>query len=61
MCERLVIENVDADLLEEQRKALSRAIDCSGAGRKADQKDLRLLGGLLNLLDAWSDERAGDP
>lgn len=54
----LVVGNVDAGLLEEQRLALSRAVDCATVGQPVDRGDLRLLDGLRNMLDAWSDWRA---
>lgn len=57
----LVVENVDLDLLEEQRKALARTYDCATAGRPAESRDLWLLDGLCNLLDAWSDSREENP
>ena len=56
--EDIAINNVDPEMLEEQRLALSRLIDCATVGRRANKNDLHLLGGLQNMLDAWSDERS---
>lgn len=53
----LHVLNVDLGLLEEQRAALSRAVDHAAAGRTVHRGDIALLDGLRNLLDAWSDER----
>jgi hypothetical protein len=56
--ETLVIENVDLDLLDEQRLALFRTIHAVEKGLGSSADDLGLLDGLQNMLDAWSDERA---
>ncbi len=48
----LIIHNIDKVLLEEQRLALSRTL----FSQKVDPDDDELLTGLLNMLDAWSDE-----
>ncbi|MCK9521345.1 MAG: hypothetical protein M0R74_20320 [Dehalococcoidia bacterium] len=62
--ERLIIEDVDMDLLEEQRKDLSEAIDYLATrslyGLKARPKRDRWvesLRGLENMLNVWSDKR----
>jgi hypothetical protein len=62
--ERLIIEDVDMDLLEEQRKDLSEAIDYLATrslyGLKARPKWDRWvesLRGLENMLNVWSDKR----
>jgi len=55
--ETLVVENVDLDLLEEQRLALARVIECAIKGRQANAGDLELSEGVQQMLDAWSDER----
>ena len=53
----LVVENVDLDLLEQQRLALACAVECTAKGIPFDRKKLWLLDGLRNMLDSWSDER----
>jgi hypothetical protein len=52
----LVVGNVDLELLDEQRLALMRTV--VALGNDGVNGDRYLLDGLLNMLDAWSDERA---
>jgi hypothetical protein len=52
----LLIQNVDMELLDEQRLALMRTV--VALGNDGVNGDRYLLDGLLNMLDAWSDGRA---
>ena len=52
----LIIENVDLEALEKQRKALNRAMGMMEEGRVPRQKTVDELRGLENMLDHWSDE-----
>ena len=53
----IILENVDSDLLEKQRLALVRVLSCVEDGVAAGKKDLKLVTGILNMLDNWSDKR----
>lgn len=53
----LVIGNVDLGLLEEQRLALMRVIDCAVHGHRASEEDAVAVCGIQEMLDAWSDGR----
>lgn len=55
---KLEIEGVDADLLEEQRRALGRVIELLAP--RIPFGDLDHLIGIKNMLDWWSDERFHD-
>lgn len=53
----LIIHNVDLDLLEKQRKILSRVIDKLHERNLFDNDDDRVyIEGLHNMLDYWSDK-----
>ena len=54
MKQRLIIDNVDFDLLEKQRKILNKAFY---TGNVQQAKPLKALRGILNMLDSWSDNR----
>jgi len=51
---RLVIEKVDLDLLEKQRKVLNKFL-CTQSGVLTDD-EVEALEGLANMLDEWSDK-----
>ncbi len=51
----LVIRNVDLELLERQRKILAETLMDPEIKRRLDPDDYENLGGLLNMLDDWSD------
>lgn len=55
--ETLVIENVDVELLEKQRRALHHLLGDVNQLFIGAPKDIELVEGLVNMLDAWSDER----
>ena len=59
--ESLHISGVDAALLEQQRKDLNSALDSINAFGELtlNTAQVEALTGVLNMLDAWSDERAG--
>jgi len=52
----ITLSNVDADLLERQRKTLNEMRPEVRAELPPSQRDA--LDGILNMLDAWSDELA---
>lgn len=49
----LIIRNIDLELLEKQRGALTRTL----IAMEIKEGDLELMEGLEAMLDAWSDER----
>jgi len=51
MTTTLIVKNVDAGLLERQRAALGRVLDAG----YPQLEDIEQCQGLLNMLDAWSD------
>ena len=53
MCQTLIIEKVDFDLLEQQRATLQKVVE-DGTISQLDRERLR---GLMNMLNDWSDER----
>jgi len=57
----LIIQNVDFDLLELQRLALAEVLDAADPEGKAPNiakpEDIRLVDGILNMLDIWSGRR----
>jgi hypothetical protein len=55
MMSDLVIRNVDLELLERQRKILAETLMDPEIKRRLDPDDYENLGGLLNMLDDWSD------
>ena len=57
----LIIEDVDMGLLEEQRLSLGAATVRAGdKGLHLTPDETFALTGIVNMLDAWSDERAGE-
>ena len=57
----LIIEDVDMGLLEEQRLSLGAATVRAGdEGLHLTPDETFALTGIVNMLDAWSDERAGE-
>jgi len=58
--ETLLIQGVDLDLLEQQRRALTRVLhrlSLAFALPEDEAKDYDTLLGLENMLDEWSDQR----
>jgi hypothetical protein len=55
----LIIDNVDLELLEQQRHALIRHLTDARLDGIVCDKDFFLLDGLLTMLDNWADERDG--
>lgn len=55
MNKTLTIENVDLQLLEEQRQALARVLSICAKGIMPSAQDLKSLEGIQNMLDGWSD------
>jgi len=55
--ETLIIENVNFDLLEEQRKTLDKIVGfaCEGV-TFLRRKDIEALSGISEMLNAWSDD-----
>lgn len=56
---KLEILNVDLEMLEEQRKALAELAHLIDNRQyyRVDSRHLSALDGVVNMLDAWSDER----
>lgn len=59
MSEAIIIPNVNVELLEEQRLALVRVTSAMSLVQPAGvtEEDVKMLDGLLHMLDYWSDER----
>jgi hypothetical protein len=56
-----MIDNIDPDLLEEQRKKLNTAYSYSNINQAdgsltLNARQVEALSGILNMLDSWSDE-----
>lgn len=54
----LIIDNVDLPTLDEQRTYLVSLLESVGNGKAADPIHIHAVDGILNMLDAWSDDRA---
>ena len=55
---RVVFDNIDEELLEEQRQALIIFL-CGGGRVLLSPNELELFEGLLNMLNDWADKRDG--
>jgi hypothetical protein len=59
MCKRLVVTitvpRVDVKLLREQRNAVLRSIKAEESFLLSDERDIELMDGVVNLLDAMID------
>ena len=53
----LIINNVDLDLLEQQRLMLSVVLDRLNITPGVTPDEIEALEGILNMLDSWSDNR----
>lgn len=53
----LVLANVDFAMLERQRLALTRVLNAAVRGQMAPRLDMKLVQGIQEMLDHWSDGR----